>query len=133
MTNAEAWTRFLLEYYDSTLDDAFLQSHVGEIWGAHYFDEYGHTMQLNKLRKLFGLPQHAAEVIPQKAKDDFRAFALQLKQSSPKEILRKRTINYAITENGFELPAWLHDVYPQMKAVYTVGEFTIFQLASQTP
>jgi hypothetical protein len=131
MTDEEVWTRFVLLYYDEPLTDEFFQNHVGQIWGAHYFDEYGHEMQLNKVRKLLGLPQVSIEVIPQKAKDDFRAFVAELRQFSPNEVLVDRRIDYAISELGFRLPVWMQEVYPDMRIVQRLGEFTIYELGAR--
>ena len=128
MTDEEAWTRFYLLYYGAKYDDDFFTNHVGQIWGAHYFDEYGHEMQLNKFRKLIGLPLVPAEVIPQAAKDTLRKFAASLSEKNPNLILGNRKIDYAISEPGFIIPGWMHDSYPTMHSVYVNSAFTIFAL-----
>ncbi len=128
MTDEEVWTRFYLLYYGAKYDDDFFTNHVGQIWGAHYFDEYGHEMQLNKFRKLIGLPLVPAEVIPQAAKDTLRKFAASLSEKNPNLILGNRKIDYAISEPGFIIPGWMHDSYPTMHSVYVNGAFTIFAL-----
>jgi hypothetical protein len=131
MTDEEAWTRFILQYWDEELTDEFLSAQIGAIWGAHYYDEYGRVMQLNKLRKVLGLSQESVELLPIPVRESFRTFASTLKKSPPADVLGERQIDYAITEAGYTLPSWLKTQYPDMRSTFTDGEFTVFELGQR--
>jgi hypothetical protein len=128
MTNNEAWTRLLLMNWDTSLDDSFLLAHEGQIWSTHYLNENGREAQLNKLRKLLGLPQTQLERIPNTAKQEFRAFAAKLEKKPPQEVLGDRRIDYVISEPDFSIPQWVKKAYPHMRIVYKEGDFTVYVL-----
>jgi hypothetical protein len=131
MTDDEVWTRFLLEYRDANLNDEFLNAHIGPIWGVHPYDQYGHEVQLNKLRKLIGLPPASAELLPNDVKAQFRNFAVTLKKEPVQDVLDSRRIDYAVSSPDFILPKWLKQVFPAMQAVYTSDDMTIFKLGPE--
>lgn len=128
MTDEEAWTRFILQYWDEPLTDEFLNMQIGAIWGAHYYDEYGRTVQLNKLRKVFGQTPEKEVLLPETVKASFRSLASDLRKKSADAVLGDRKIDYAITEPGYSLPSWLKILYPDMQGVHTIDEFTVYEL-----
>lgn len=130
MTDQEAWTRFLLEYRDADLTDDFLTAHIGPIWGAQPYDEYGHQLQLNKFRSLVGLPITPVQLLPDASKTKFRIFATQLQNQSVEKLLGDRRIDYVVSGPDFIQPKWLTQRFPQIEPVYASNGMTIFKLTT---
>jgi hypothetical protein len=128
MSDKEAWTRFLLEYRGVHLSDSFLDDHIGQIWGAHPYDVYGHILQLNKLRKFLGLTPLPAVLVSNTMKMEFRNFAIAQEKEPVQKILGSRRIDYVMASPEFPVPIWIKDLFPNMREVFQYGQLVIYSL-----
>ena len=120
LPDVEVIDRFILNNIDKKFDRDFVITNVRSIYGVRYIDEYGHTVQSNKVRKLLRLPTKAEIYLPEIAIDVFLTRAEYMKNNLAKEIAKYR-LDYIILENG--QPAFAKNIF--QKTLFSAGNFII--------
>ncbi|MDP2638737.1 MAG: hypothetical protein Q8P06_01035 [Candidatus Azambacteria bacterium] len=103
----------------------FIVNNDRSIYGVRYIDIYGHTVQANKLRRLFGLKPESEIYLPEEAIEKVIMRAEELQKGDFIEELKKFHIDYLIWDKN-KNPNWKIDA-SAFKRMFQNGDLIIFK------
>lgn len=124
ISDQEVLERFILNNYFEKFDRDFVIKNVRSIYGVRYIDNYGHTVQKNKLKRFLGLKPDPEIFLPDDAIDKVLRRAKEIQQRDLVEELKRFRMDYLVWDQR-KNPHWL--IPGSFKKVFEINQFVIFK------
>lgn len=125
ISDEEVLDRFILNNFFEKFDGDFITRNVRAIYGVRYIDDYGHTVQSNKLRRMLGLKIKPEIYLPDEATAKVIARAGVLQKGVFEKEIKKYRLDYLVWDRA-ENPDWRIDER-KFKKVFVSGGIYVFQ------
>jgi uncharacterized membrane protein len=127
MTNEEVKNRFIINHYFDDFTDGYIRLMQRNIFGGFYVNEYGHNLSKNKLRKLFGLPLVAYQMVPDLEIQKIKLLAQTIQKNSFEKELKTYRVDYLIWDSAKD-PNWKVKDLKFLKQVYSSNGIIIYKI-----
>lgn len=127
LSNEEIYERFTLQRFFENIDEDFVQANLTSIYADSYDEKYAHTLQENKVRRMFGFKEKSAEQLPQDAIDEYLSIARSVKEKGFIQGLKKYNVHYIVWDKEVDLN-WSLDEYGINEPLYQGNNIYVYKL-----
>ncbi len=124
----EIFRRVFINNVFSVTDEKFVREHIRQLFYIRFVDSYGHTMKVNKVRKIFGMQPIEQEYFPKVAIDKVLKTFDTLRKEKLVDLFHQYRIDYFVWDKTKD-PTWNLDSLPFLKKVYSENNINIYILS----